>query len=65
MTIPAVHGHHQKFDDEFRIAGVPVDAEFEYSTTHQFNMLGNCPVMSVPSGFSGSGIPTGIQAVVV
>lgn len=63
MTIPAVAVDHQMFDDDFRIAGVPVDAEFGYSTTHQFNMLGNCPVMSVPSGFAGSGVPTGIQVV--
>jgi amidase len=31
--------------------------------THQFNMLHNCPVMSVPSGFAASGVPTGIQIV--
>ena len=63
MTIPAVPVDHQMFDDDFRIANIPVDAEFGYSTTHQFNMLGNCPVMSVPSGLAGSGVPTGIQVV--
>jgi amidase len=31
--------------------------------THQFNILRNCPVLSVPSGFSSRGIPTGIQIV--
>lgn len=63
MTIPAVPADHRMFDDDFRIAGVPVDPEFGYSTTHQFNMLGNCPAMSVPSGFASSGVPTGIQVV--
>jgi Asp-tRNA(Asn)/Glu-tRNA(Gln) amidotransferase A subunit family amidase len=40
-----------------------VDPEFGYSTTHQFNILGNCPVMSLPSGFAATGVPTGIQIV--
>jgi amidase len=63
MTIPAVPVDHEMFDADFRIAGVPVDAEFGYSTTHQFNILGNCPVMSVPSGFASNGVPTGLQVV--
>jgi Asp-tRNA(Asn)/Glu-tRNA(Gln) amidotransferase A subunit family amidase len=31
--------------------------------TYPFNMLSQLPVMSVPSGFSASGVPTGIQVV--
>jgi amidase len=63
MTIPAVTADHQMFATDFQIDGEFVDAEFGYSTTHQFNMLHNCPVMSVPSGFAGNGVPTGIQIV--
>jgi amidase len=63
MTIPAVRADHQMFDVDFRIAGRPVHPEFGYSTTHQFNILRNCPVISLPSGFSASGVPTGIQIV--
>jgi Asp-tRNA(Asn)/Glu-tRNA(Gln) amidotransferase A subunit family amidase len=63
MTIPAVPADHQMFDPDFRIDGQQVDPEFGYSTTHQFNVLRNCPVMSVPSGFAGNGVPTGIQIV--
>ena len=30
---------------------------------HPFNMLGRLPVLSVPSGIGGNGLPTGIQIV--
>ena len=63
MTIPAVAADHRMFAEDFEIDGKRVDAEFGYSTTHQFNMLPNCPVLSVPSGFASSGVPTGIQIV--
>lgn len=63
MTIPAVPAGHTMFAEDFEIDGQRVDAEFGYSTTHHFNILQNCPVMSVPSGFAANGIPTGIQIV--
>jgi amidase len=63
MTVPAVAADHQMFAEDFEINGKQVDAEFGYSTTHQFNILQNCPVLSVPSGFAANGIPTGIQIV--
>jgi Asp-tRNA(Asn)/Glu-tRNA(Gln) amidotransferase A subunit family amidase len=63
MTIPAVPVHHRMFADDFRINGKVVDPEFGYSTTHQFNILSDCPVLSVPSGFADNGVPTGIQIV--
>jgi Asp-tRNA(Asn)/Glu-tRNA(Gln) amidotransferase A subunit family amidase len=31
--------------------------------TLQFNFVGQCPVVSVPSGLDGSGLPTGVQIV--
>jgi Asp-tRNA(Asn)/Glu-tRNA(Gln) amidotransferase A subunit family amidase len=63
MTIAAVPADHQMFDVDFRIDGRTVDPEFGYSTTHQFNILGNLPVASLPSGFATTGVPTGIQLV--
>jgi amidase len=63
MTVPAVPADHQMFAEDFEIDGKLVDAEFGYSMTHQFNILQNCPVLSVPSGFAGNGVPTGIQIV--
>lgn len=62
-AVPAIRADHDPFDKNFHIDGRNVDAEFGWILTHQFNMLHNCPVMSVPSGFAGTGVPTGIQIV--
>ncbi|MGE4252778.1 MAG: amidase [Parvibaculaceae bacterium] len=63
LSLPAVHADHDPWDPDFRINGVKVDGEYGWVMTHQFNMLHNCPVMAVPSGFAQSGVPTGIQIV--
>lgn len=63
VNVPAVSAEHDPFDPEFRVNGKKADAEGGWVMTPQFNMLHNCPVMSVPSGFAPSGIPTGIQIV--
>jgi len=63
MTVPAVRADQDFLPGGLTIDGVEVDPEFGYSTTHQFNMLGTCPVVSVPSGFSTMGVPTGLQIV--
>lgn len=49
--------------NDFEIEGRVVDPEYGWILAHHFNMLHNCPVMSVPSGRSVSGVPTGIQLV--
>jgi Asp-tRNA(Asn)/Glu-tRNA(Gln) amidotransferase A subunit family amidase len=63
MTVPAVRADQDCLPDGLTIDGAEVDPEFGYSMTHQFNMLGTCPVVSVPSGFSAMGVPTGLQIV--
>lgn len=63
LNLPAVAADHDPFNPDFRVAGVRVDGESGWLMTHHFNMLHNCPVMSVPSGKSSSGVPTGIQIV--
>jgi Asp-tRNA(Asn)/Glu-tRNA(Gln) amidotransferase A subunit family amidase len=63
MAVPAVTAHQNMWADDFQIEGVTVDPEFGYSMAHQFNMLGTCPVVAVPTGFSTEGLPTGIQIV--
>ena len=62
-AIPALKADHDPFDRNFHVDGKKVDAEFGWILTHQFNMLHNCPVMAVPSGFAATGVPTGIQIV--
>ncbi|HEY7749466.1 MAG TPA: amidase [Aestuariivirgaceae bacterium] len=61
--VPAVKADHDPWDENFRINNVRVDAENGWILTYQFNMLHHCPVMSVPSGSAGNGVPTGIQIV--
>ena len=61
-------GHHeipadQNPNDPLTINGKRVDPNYGWVLCHPFNMLGRCPVLSVPSGIGGNGLPTGIQIV--
>ncbi|HEY7764255.1 MAG TPA: amidase [Aestuariivirgaceae bacterium] len=62
-AVPAVKADHDPWDPNFRINNVRVDPENGWILTYQFNMLHNCPVISVPSGRAENGVPTGIQIV--
>jgi amidase len=63
MTVAAVPAEHSMWAEDFTIDSVVVDPEYGYSMTHQFNILGNCPAMSIPSGRTSAGVPTGLQIV--
>ncbi len=63
LAIPAVKAEHDPYDPEFFVAGKRVDPEYGWAMTHPFNMLHNCPVLAVPSGRAGNGVPTGVQIV--
>lgn len=63
LAIGALRADHDPLDTDFRVNGQVVDAEYGWVLTHHFNMLHNCPVMSVPSGRDRHGVPTGIQIV--
>jgi aspartyl-tRNA(Asn)/glutamyl-tRNA(Gln) amidotransferase subunit A len=39
------------------------DLPFDHLMTVPFNVASRCPVLNVPSGFSGDGAPTGLQLV--
>ncbi len=49
--------------DLVHINAKAVDSLYGWVLTHPFNMLGRCPVLSVPSGIGENGLPTGIQIV--
>ena len=49
--------------DDVLINGKVVDPMYGWCMCHPFNMLGRCPVLSVPSGLGGNGLPTAIQIV--
>jgi amidase len=60
---PSVKATHDPWDKSFTVNGKPADPEFGWVMTHPFNMAHNCPVLSVPSGFAATGVPTGVQIV--
>lgn len=63
LAVPAIGAEHANDDRNFRINGAPVDAYLQWALTYPFNILSQCPAMSVPSGFAASGVPTGMQVV--
>ena len=62
-AIPAVTAEHDQSKDRVTINGKEVDPLLGWVLTTPFNTLSRCPVLTVPSGFASSGIPTGIQIV--
>jgi len=49
--------------DSFAIGGSTVSHHILGAMTLPFNMFSRCPVLSVPSGRAGNGVPTGVQIV--
>lgn len=45
------------------VEGEPVRPYCGWFLTYPFNLLSACPVMSVPTGFAETGVPTGMQIV--
>jgi len=50
-------------EDPVIINGKTVDPLYGWCMCHPFNMLGRLPVLAVPSGIGGNGLPTSIQVV--
>ncbi len=61
LAVPGVALNHSPIDPDFQINGRPVAADFGWMLTYPFNMLSPLPVMSIPSGFTPCGVPTGMQ----
>jgi Asp-tRNA(Asn)/Glu-tRNA(Gln) amidotransferase A subunit family amidase len=47
--------------DDYMVNGKVLDYDLLFSTCHIFNMMGRCPAISVPSGLSDNGVPTGLH----
>lgn len=62
-ALPAVSADFDHSKDTLSIDGRRVDPMLGWAMTTPFNMLSRCPVISVPSGRAGNGVPTGIQIV--
>jgi Asp-tRNA(Asn)/Glu-tRNA(Gln) amidotransferase A subunit family amidase len=64
LAVPAVRTDHDEFSTDFTVNGQVVNAYVGWIMTHGFNLVSQCPVMSVPTGFAkSSGVPTGMQIV--
>lgn len=64
-AIPSVVADRSPLDLDLKINGEPASrvVASAWFMTYPFNMLSQLPVISVPSGFASTGVPTGIQIV--
>lgn len=62
-ALPAVDAEFDPSKDIVEINGTQVRPELGWVMTTPFNMMSRCPVLSVPTGFAGNGVPTGLQIV--
>ena len=62
-ALPAVPAEFDPSRDSVSVDGTEVRPELGWVMTTPFNMMSRCPVLSVPSGFAGNGVPTGLQIV--
>lgn len=62
-ALPAVPATFEPASDPLSIDGRVQPSPRMWYMTWPFNMLGELPVMSVPSGFAANGVPTGLQIV--
>lgn len=63
LAVPSVAADHKCDDPDFTINGRPVDAFLQWAMTYPFNLVSQCPVATVPTGFASSGVPTGMQII--
>ena len=64
-ALPSVGADRSPLDLEIEINGSVVEQKIAeaWFMTYPFNSLSQLPVLSVPSGVSSSGVPTGVQVV--
>jgi amidase len=62
-ALPAVKADFDQSKDRLRINGTAVDPFLGWVMTSPFNTMSRCPVLQLPSGRAGNGVPTGIQIV--
>ena len=63
LAVPAVAADHTNRDPAFTINDKAVEPHMGWLLTYPFNMMNQCPVASVPTGFARNGVPTGMQIV--
>jgi aspartyl-tRNA(Asn)/glutamyl-tRNA(Gln) amidotransferase subunit A len=63
LALPALEAGKDYVDEPLVIGGKEQEGVLSHLMTIPFNICSRCPVMSVPSGFSRDGVPTGVQIV--
>jgi aspartyl-tRNA(Asn)/glutamyl-tRNA(Gln) amidotransferase subunit A len=63
LPVPSVKAGEDYVDTPLVINGKPQPSIEYWLMTICFNMMSRCPVMSVPSGFATTGVPTGLSIV--
>lgn len=63
LQMPAPEAGKDYIDDGPVVNGIEQPDRWIVATTVPFNLCSRCPAMSVPSGLSRSGVPTGVQIV--
>ena len=62
LSVPSVKAEHNLADPGFEVNGKPTEAYLGWNLCYPFNMVSQCPVISVPNGFCpGTGVPIGLQ----
>lgn len=62
-ALPALEAGKDYVDEPAYVNGVACRPDHDVVMTPPFNIASRCPVMSVPSGLSRDGVPTGLQIV--
>lgn len=64
-ALPAVKADFDENKDQVRINGKvsPLPKVLAWCMTTPFNTLSRCPVLAVPTGHAGNGVPTSIQLI--
>ena len=62
-ALPSVKHDHDPSNPNFTIDGERVPASIGWYMTMPFNLVSQCPVIAVPTGFAAYGVPTGMQIV--
>jgi aspartyl-tRNA(Asn)/glutamyl-tRNA(Gln) amidotransferase subunit A len=63
LPVPSVKAGANLIEPKLSINGVEQTSICHWLMTVCFNMVSRCPVMSVPSGFASTGVPTGLSIV--
>jgi aspartyl-tRNA(Asn)/glutamyl-tRNA(Gln) amidotransferase subunit A len=63
FSVPALVAGEDYLERNPVVNGAECDSLYDVLMTASFNLCSRCPVMSVPSGFARSGVPTGLSIV--